>query len=674
MNKKFGLPTAISICVGMVLGSSMMITISAGFGYSGLWFVLPMIVACVLNMILAISDTYLYHKMPGIRGGTGQYLYVGMGPAVSITSQITANLLASMFALTVEATMCGTVLHEMFPAISIPIFTIVIILFMMLANLYGVKVFAKIQLLTVMILFVTIFVMGFIGFFRLGIGTPIDVASETPPLVGGSSFYMTSIAFWVFLGIDAIIPLSSNLKNANKNVFKSMCIALVALFIIDSMLGIGFLHYVSIEDLMTSNIPHMIYAEAILGKFGCIWMEIAIILAGVTTINSSMMGVSAVLAGMADNNLVPKFFTKENKYGTAYISIVLVTTVQVVLVLLGLANSLTLFISVASCCTIIAQFLIHLTVVKLRYKYPDKSKKYEKFQSIIQVIGIIGYIYILLNVSDVPSEKHIIWILCAVLMFAIGIYAVLWSKFIMKMAPFKSVPIKTVLKGQNERLTEPEDKAEETISSGNIITISREFGSMGRPIARIVAKKMGYKLYDPQLVEETARRLNADVDELKSMDEQNDMFVQLRGSKFNSMAYPLGWGDASKRRKLFEEQKQLILEIAKKENAVIVGRAADYILTEAGKKNLLRIHIIAPYEYRIKESVNELQLTVSDAKEHIKIIDNARNEFYEKVTGVQFSSSKYRDVIVNSSAFDEMEDVANIICDMAKKKFRINKK
>lgn len=205
---------------------------------------------------------------------------------------------------------------------------------------------------------------------------------------------------------------------------------------------------------------------------------------------------------------------------------------------------------------------------------------------------------------------------------------------------------------------------------GKIITISREFGSLGRPIAQKVAEKLGYKLYDPQLIELAAKKINKEVEDLLAYDDQKVIRLKIYGSKYAGMATPLGFGDKIKQHKVFEAQKEIIKQIAASEDAVIVGRAADYILSKEGKQDVLKIHITGSYEKRYLNSIEELKLSEIEAREHIKIIDKAREDFYREFTGVPFNSSTYRDVIISTDHFSQ-EYIVNLICDMAKTKFGI---
>ena len=106
-----------------------------------------------------------------------------------------------------------------------------------------------------------------------------------------------------------------------------------------------------------------------------------------------------------------------------------------------------------------------------------------------------------------------------------------------------------------------------------VITVTRQFGSMGRPIAEKLAKKLGINYYDRDIVDMTAKKLNMSVSEISELEES----VQ---GKFFYMKYPLGMATTETQDKIFEQQKEIIRNLAQKGSCVVVGRCSDYILKD----------------------------------------------------------------------------------------------
>ena len=110
-----------------------------------------------------------------------------------------------------------------------------------------------------------------------------------------------------------------------------------------------------------------------------------------------------------------------------------------------------------------------------------------------------------------------------------------------------------------------------------VVTITRQFGSMGRPIAKKMAEKLGIEYYDRDIVDQAAKKLNLPV---SVVDEVEETAKKVKASPFARMMFPLGKGTSNTQDKIFEAQQNIIKFLAEKETCVIVGRCADFTLEE----------------------------------------------------------------------------------------------
>ena len=195
----------------------------------------------------------------------------------------------------------------------------------------------------------------------------------------------------------------------------------------------------------------------------------------------------------------------------------------------------------------------------------------------------------------------------------------------------------------------------------HVITVTREFGSLGRLIARGVAEQLGYEYDDRDIIETAAEEIAEPVYELNEYDGH-------QYSKYGRMMFPLGYGIKSKQKKLFEIEKKVILDFATSKNCVIVGRCSDYILKEAGLENVYSVFIYAPHPARFNYCIKNLGLTNEAAEVYMEKVDKAREAFYIEHTGEKFHSLKYRNLLVDSSALP-MEQTIDLICKGASMKF-----
>lgn len=191
-----------------------------------------------------------------------------------------------------------------------------------------------------------------------------------------------------------------------------------------------------------------------------------------------------------------------------------------------------------------------------------------------------------------------------------------------------------------------------------VITVSRQFGSLGRPIAQKIAHKLNIEYYDRDLIEKAASIMNEDMRNVSPLDES----IKL---PFANALFPLGLGTGSSRRRLFKVQESLIRECVAKSNCLIVGRCADYILKDY--KRRFSVMIYAPLEERIKNSVNELRIPEYEVTDYVKEIDRARDSYHKFFTDEKLDTIKYRDMLIDSSTMSQ-DEIADCIIEAAKRK------
>ena len=192
-----------------------------------------------------------------------------------------------------------------------------------------------------------------------------------------------------------------------------------------------------------------------------------------------------------------------------------------------------------------------------------------------------------------------------------------------------------------------------------IITIVREFGSMGRPIARRLSELLGIEFYDRDIVEETARKMNLPVSVI-SINEEN------QGSAYSRMRFPLGKSSREKQDEIFRVQSEIIRSLAKRESCVIVGRCSDYILRDF--ENRLSICVYAPFEKRIENCVSSLGMDEETAMQMTVEVEKARRKYHKRYANYSPEDIKNKNLLIDSSFFGS-EGTAKLIAEIAKSKF-----
>lgn len=194
-----------------------------------------------------------------------------------------------------------------------------------------------------------------------------------------------------------------------------------------------------------------------------------------------------------------------------------------------------------------------------------------------------------------------------------------------------------------------------------IITVEREYGSGGAMIARRLAGRLGWKIWDEELTAEIARVAHVDQQAASRCDERRDSFlyrlfkVYARGTY--ERALPLG--DSSRvfdTDCMVEVLHDVIKDVASRGNSVIVGRGSPYILRD--RPDAFHVFVYAPVEEKIRR-VMSLGKTEKEARELVEEIDAERAEFIRHYFGAQWPARWLYNVMINSKFGDEF--VADMI-------------
>jgi len=191
------------------------------------------------------------------------------------------------------------------------------------------------------------------------------------------------------------------------------------------------------------------------------------------------------------------------------------------------------------------------------------------------------------------------------------------------------------------------------------ITITRQFGSLGRPIAKKMSEILGIEYYDRDIVDEAAKKIKLPVSTVSNEEE-------IARSNFFYMKLPLGNNTSDIQDQIFDVQRKIITELAEKESCIIVGRCADYILQD--RENLMNIYIYAPYENRFLNCVEYLHMKHDVARKMIYEVDKARAAYQMRYAKYLPEDINHRNILIDSS-FMGIDATAEYLAVMAKKKF-----
>ena len=188
-----------------------------------------------------------------------------------------------------------------------------------------------------------------------------------------------------------------------------------------------------------------------------------------------------------------------------------------------------------------------------------------------------------------------------------------------------------------------------------IITISRQFGSNGKEIARKLAQYLDISYYNKEIMEKIAQDMGVCADFFKDQNQdENGLFtIESRG-----LLGLKNIAELSVNSQIYELASEFIQGISKREDAVIVGRCADYILKE--NPNVISVFCYSDIKERIKWSIQEYNVPAKQAQKIVQEKDHQRARFYEFYTNQKWGDAKNYAVMVNTSKMTTEETVQMI--------------
>ena len=194
----------------------------------------------------------------------------------------------------------------------------------------------------------------------------------------------------------------------------------------------------------------------------------------------------------------------------------------------------------------------------------------------------------------------------------------------------------------------------------NIITIEREYGCGGGDIAQLVAKRLGWKLWDQRLTEEIARLANCPKAVVEAREEKNDPLYYrlfksfLRGSYEGSINAPkLNLVDSET---ILKTTRRVVEHAAEHGNCVIVGRGSQQFLKN--RPDTLRVFLYAPREDKVRRLLARGK-SEKEAEELVDSVDRERADFIQKYFNAEWPDRPVYHSMLNTAIGDEC--VANMI-------------
>lgn len=203
------------------------------------------------------------------------------------------------------------------------------------------------------------------------------------------------------------------------------------------------------------------------------------------------------------------------------------------------------------------------------------------------------------------------------------------------------------------------------MSCKKIITITRQYGSGGHDISKLLAQKLDIPFYDKELISLAAKESGV----------SPEVFAQADEKRSNSLLYSLStglytygngystMGDLPMNDRLYILQHKIIKEKAEKETFVVVGRCADYILKEYD--NVVKVFVYADIDARTRRAVERQDIEPSRARQAVAKADKNRANYYSFYSGQKWGAPENYDLCINSTRLSA-EQAADIVIEYIK--------
>lgn len=185
-----------------------------------------------------------------------------------------------------------------------------------------------------------------------------------------------------------------------------------------------------------------------------------------------------------------------------------------------------------------------------------------------------------------------------------------------------------------------------------VITISRETGSGGHTIGKMLAERLGYDFYDKELISLVAEEMHLDETTIAENGENmSDKTYLDMASGF----IPFSRKEKVPVDKIQETQNRLIRSIAQKGNCIIVGRGADYILSES--KEAFHVFIHANMEHRIERVQRHDGISGEETRirRELEVKDHSRGMLYQFFTGREWGRVSNYNLSIDTGVFTKTQ-------------------
>jgi amino acid transporter len=444
LRRVLGLGSLLAVAIGLVVSQGVMVLMLQGVGIAGFGFIIPLFIAYLLAISYAWSFSELALMIPRA-GSLSSYTEVAIGHFPAILATFSGYMVVAMFALSAELLLLDLVIGKVYPGVLPPLTVAygVLALFTVL-NLLGIDVFAKLQNVLAFAMVVMLVALGFAALSSEQANIQMPLSEGWNPLEFGA-ITLAAMAVWGFVGAEFVCPLVEETRDPERSVPRAMTIGLTIIFGVIVLYCAGALLCIPREQLATDPLPHFLLATTVFGEAGKLFLIVAAITATCSTVNSSLAALPRILYGMAQSRQAfPQFKHLSARARTPWVAVLFIAAItgMPILILGHDSAAISLLLLAAALAWLLAYIIVHIDVIALRRRYPQLARPFRSpFYPWPQVIGILGMVFAIINVSPAPEMTVSIFSSAGVVLGVISVIAAIWVKFVMRKPLFTPEPL-----------------------------------------------------------------------------------------------------------------------------------------------------------------------------------------------------------------------------------------
>ena len=195
---------------------------------------------------------------------------------------------------------------------------------------------------------------------------------------------------------------------------------------------------------------------------------------------------------------------------------------------------------------------------------------------------------------------------------------------------------------------------------GPYLLISREKGAGGNTVAQLVGSRLGWQVFDHQIVDEIAKKANVRRQLIESLDERDQ-------SRIQGIIGQLLTGEEIDQSEYLVLLKQIVLTLGHHGDVIIVGRGARYILpSQFG----LSVRMVAPIETRIRRMADSERLSLAAARVEVERVDRERVKWVRRNLGHNVADPLSHDLTINTAEIN-VEAAAGVVITALQRKLGV---